>query len=79
MSYECPVCLYKGLDEPPENHEICPSCGTHFDYVDAVPEGQSKTPIHNRLREEWIGEGCKWWSKHKPNDYVLRIFMGAVR
>lgn len=58
--WTCPVCEYDRLRHPPENHHICPSCGTQFDYDDGA-----KT--HAELRAEWIAGGRKWWSEaNKP-------------
>jgi hypothetical protein len=54
--FTCPVCEYAHMRGPPENHEICPSCGTQFDYDDA-------TKTHAQLRAEWIAGGRKWYSK----------------
>lgn len=61
--YECPVCFYPDLDEPPTDHEICPCCGTHFDYSDAGPLGPSAYWPH--LRNAWIKEGMKWWFQNE--------------
>lgn len=55
--YQCPVCGYSLLVRPPENHEICPSCGTEFDYHDF---GTS----HNDLRQLWLQEGAHWFSSN---------------
>lgn len=57
--YECPVCRYPGLEDPPENHEICPSCGTQFGYHDARRS-------HAELREMWLSQGAKWHSRVVP-------------
>jgi hypothetical protein len=54
-SYQCPVCGYDKLTRPPENHEICPSCGTEFGYDDV---GLS----YRELREEWLRDGAVWFS-----------------
>ena len=54
--YICPVCGYGRLTEPPENHAICPSCGTHFAYHDM---GSS----HAFLHQEWVSAGCPWFSQ----------------
>ncbi|MBI1866544.1 MAG: hypothetical protein HYS02_02130 [Candidatus Staskawiczbacteria bacterium] len=62
----CPVC---GLDlgfkawnkGMPRDDEICPCCGTQFGYHDSIWD---KDPfIHKTLRQKWIDEGMKWWSK----------------
>lgn len=60
--YKCPVCGFKGLDEPSRDKdgnasfEICPSCGTEFGYDDATKSAA-------QLRREWLGRGAAWWSK----------------
>jgi hypothetical protein len=57
--YNCPVCGYDSLCEPPENDAICPSCGTHFGYHDF-----SNSPAE--LRAVWIAEGATWHSNVVP-------------
>jgi hypothetical protein len=62
--HRCPVCAYPDLSEAPYDehgcatHTICPCCGTEFGYDDA---GNS----HQTLRERWIANGMKWWSKRQ--------------
>ena len=51
--YVCPVCGYNGLQYPPANFTICPSCYTEFGYDDA-------TLTHEALRREWIQNGMQW-------------------
>jgi len=54
----CPVCGYC-MDEPPDNYNICPSCGTEFGLHD----------VNNSIAElqaAWLGSGPNgpvWWSK----------------
>lgn len=55
MKYECPVCAFAGLDEPPAYFTICPSCGTEFGYQDILRG-------HDELRSEWIATGPRWQS-----------------
>lgn len=55
MKYTCPVCAFTGLDEPPEDFTICPSCGTEFDYHDLIRG-------HDELRSQWIATGPRWHS-----------------
>lgn len=64
MPYTCLVCGYPNLPAPPSDYEICPSCGTEFEYHDA-----RKT--HEALRLEWIGNGMHWYSQvvHQPADW----------
>src|SRR5258706_4290870 len=66
--YVCPVCGYPGLQELPwqresPSDEICPSCGTHFGYDDAVGGDKDARPaVYARLRGTWKGAGCQWSS-----------------
>jgi len=59
----CPVCGYPELDEPPyddhgcASYNICPCCGVEFGYDDS-------NILHSELREKWIINGMKWWSKN---------------
>jgi hypothetical protein len=54
MTYPCPVCGYRGLEEPPiQSHEICPSCGTEFGYTDFARSIDD-------LRAEWLRSGPRW-------------------
>ncbi len=74
MPYSCPVCGYPGLEFPPTDFEICPSCGTEFEYHDA-----GKT--HEELRLEWIGNGMHWFSHalHPPLNWnpVQQLMAGG--
>ena len=64
MKHKCPVCGYRDLVKPPENHAICPSCGTEFGYDDTM-----KT--HVDLRKTWIVNGAPWFSDKttKPKEW----------
>jgi hypothetical protein len=55
-AYQCPVCGFGKLSEPPKDHNICSCCGTEFGYHD-----RKKT--HRSLRDAWIANGCLWFSK----------------
>jgi hypothetical protein len=61
--FTCPVCGYPNLSESPyddngcASFSVCPCCGTEFGYDDF-------TAIHAILREKWIANGMKWWSKN---------------
>jgi len=75
MKYTCPVCGFDNLEYPPEDFNICSSCGTEFGYDDVnytVPE----------LRARWIKGGRQWWSNNDsyPIETILRInsFMKVV-
>jgi len=56
MPYMCPVCGYPNLPAPPQDYEICPSCGTEFEYHDALRS-------HAELRDVWMGAGAQWHSR----------------
>jgi hypothetical protein len=60
MTYTCPVCGFQSMPFPPTDYEICPSCGTEFEYHDAV-----KT--HAELRQEWVRGGALWHSRVVPS------------
>jgi hypothetical protein len=77
MPYTCPVCAYPGLPRPAADYEICPSCGTEFEYHDA-------RRTHESLRREWIVEGAQWHSRvvHPPvgwNPWLQLINGGFVQ
>lgn len=57
-AYLCPVCGY-GMEDPPSDFNICPSCGTEFGYHDA-------NVSTNTLRAAWLRNGGKWWSATDP-------------
>jgi hypothetical protein len=57
--YLCPVCGYGQMSDPPENYNICPSCGTEFGYDDL-----SKN--HRQLRNYWLARGANWFSGATP-------------
>ena len=57
--YQCPVCYFPKMVGPPREYNICPSCGTEFEYDD-----DEKT--HAELREEWIAAGRPWFSLSGP-------------
>ncbi len=56
MPYQCPVCGYIELPEPPRNFSICPSCGTEFGFDDA-------NVSYADLRRKWILHGAQWFSR----------------
>jgi hypothetical protein len=69
----CPVCGY-GMEDPPTDYNICPSCGTEFGLHDI------NTSIDN-LRLAWIGTGPRWWSSVDPQptnwDPTLQLVTGV--
>ena len=71
MIYPCPVCGY-GMDEPPFNFNICPCCGTEFDYHDA---GRTDAD----LRQQWMLSGAKWWSPVDPKPDKWNASLQLIR
>ena len=76
MTHMCPVCGFKQMPFPPEDHNICPSCGTEFGYHD-------RTLSHEALRKRWIASGARWFSTAmKPpvgwNPYDQMLSAGLV-
>jgi len=59
MKHTCPVCGYDGLEYPPADYSICPSCGTEFGYHDLT-----FTPA--QLRQRWIASGASWQASYLP-------------
>lgn len=61
--YQCPVCDYPNLSEPPRSefgggsYEICPSCGFQFGINDD-DEGIS----YEQWRRRWEAKGMPWTS-----------------
>ena len=73
--YACPVCGF-GLEYPPNDFNICPSCGVEFDYETA---GRS----FSELRHEWVANGAHWASRvDRPpkdwNPYLQLILAGYI-
>ena len=56
--YQCPICGY-GMEDPPEDYNICPSCGVEFGKDDAHA-------THVELRAAWLASGARWWSPVDP-------------
>lgn len=54
--YQCPVCGYDEMRDPPDSGNICSCCGTEFDVDDCEKS-------HEQLRDEWIDNGLHWFSK----------------
>jgi len=54
----CPVCGY-GMEDPPEDYNICPSCGTEFGLHDVNSSIAA-------LRAAWLRSGARWWSPVDP-------------
>ena len=60
--YQCPVCAYDSLDEPPRSartgggsYEICRSCGFQFGVTD-----DDRGISYDDWRTEWINAGMPW-------------------
>lgn len=71
MYYQCPVCGYNLLEEPPSNHAICPSCGTEFGYDDA-------TKPYRRIRNEWLRSGAHWFSVYTQPPFLWNGFRQVI-
>jgi hypothetical protein len=62
--YQCPVCGYPDLTEPPytkesgASYDICPSCGFEFGYDD-----EARGVTFEEWRARWIAGGTKWSSR----------------
>ena len=70
--YSCPVCGYGQMSGPPENYNICPSCGTEFGYDDL-----SKS--HRQLRNQWLASGANWFSlATPPPDFLWSGFLQVM-
>ena len=63
MTYQCPVCGYPGLCDPPRteanggSYEICSSCGFEFGVTD--DDGGFS---YEAWRQRWIDGGMQWRS-----------------
>lgn len=72
MTYQCPVCGYPKLSEPPRtedggSYEICPSCGFEFGVTD-----DDRGYTYEAWRARWIEAGMPWWStdiERVPEDW----------
>ena len=69
----CPVCGYRGFDEPPyigldASCDICPCCGVEFGFDDFDFESMSFVIARNK----WLKDGAKWFNKNqKPKNWNL--------
>ena len=65
-SYQCPVCGFPKLAEPPRtkagggSYEICPSCGFQFGVSD-----DDRGFTYRQWRVKWQADGMKWSSAGK--------------
>jgi len=60
--YLCPVCGYDKMKTPPEDYNICPSCGTEFGYEDFADTYQERQERWEELRFRWLSRGAPWFS-----------------
>src|SRR5205085_9679100 len=79
MKYTCPVCGYNGLDKPPADYEICPSCGTEFGYNDAAPSAIRKRLRQRELTRQWIRSGMNWFDAGTQPANWERVKYGRLR
>jgi hypothetical protein len=69
--YACPVCGY-ALEYPPNDFNICPSCGVEFGYETA---GRS----FEELRREWVNTGARWASRVDPRPKNWNPWMQLIQ
>src|SRR5689334_6774489 len=79
VTYNCPVCGYNQLSNPPKDYMICPCCGTEFGNDDFEVS-------HEDLRKQWLQAGALWFSEHttkpsewNPNTQLLNAGLSKVR
>jgi hypothetical protein len=69
VTYQCSVCGYPNLAEPPRtsasggSYEICPSCGFQFGVTD-----DDLGYTDEAWRQQWIENGMQWWSSRPQPD-----------
>jgi len=56
---------------PPEDNNICSSCGTEFGYDDV-----RKT--YDQIRREWISAGARWFSSYAPRPLGWNPWMQMI-
>jgi rubredoxin len=78
--YQCPVCGYQDLSEPPYNkagygsYEICRACGFQFGVSDT-----DERFSFEEWRKKWIVEGMHWRSSaRKPDDWNPKALLKNV-
>jgi hypothetical protein len=64
-TYTCPVCGFNQLENPPEDHVICPCCGTQFGYDDVAHS-------YRELRNIWLHKGGRWFNIECPSFSIRR-------
>jgi hypothetical protein len=77
--YLCPVCFYSGFNEPPEEFDICPCCGTEYGIDDFALSPEDTSLLHRQLRWQWVDNGAHWFDPGTPQpdgwngiDQILR-------
>ena len=73
MTYTCPVCGFGKMEDPPHDYNICPCCGTEFDY-----DNHGRTNL--TLRNAWLAQGGHWFSRatSPPQDWNPYAQLSAV-
>jgi hypothetical protein len=72
--HACPACGYAGLPKPPwseasASDQICPCCGLHFGYDDALRGREDLRPaFYQGWGLKWRLDGMRWWSRTPPPD-----------
>lgn len=56
--YRCLVCGYDQMPHPPADYNICPCCGVEYELDDVFES-------HLELRNDWLRNGGKWFSRSK--------------
>jgi len=81
--YDCPVCGYDALAEPPRgrsgggSYEICPSCGFQFGVTD-----DDRGFSYEAWRDDWISRGMPWDStgiESPPDDWNPRAQLRSLK
>src|SRR6516165_6728100 len=87
--YRCPVCGSQGLEHDPDDphprgfyhsYEICRCCGTNFGAGVRLDMPGGPVAAMVRLREKWVREGAKWWSRARrpPRGWDWRENLRAI-
>ena len=66
IKHMCPVCGY-GMQDPPCDYNICPSCGTEFGVHDM-------NASIGELRKAWLQTGPRWSSATEPQPAAWNPF-----
>jgi hypothetical protein len=79
--FQCPVCGFRGLVDPPRSpdgiasFEICRCCAFQFGFDDDS-EGLS----YQEYRQRWVANGSKWWSNEiaAPNGWNAAVQLASL-